>query len=111
MKPMNLQVTKKFYKKIRCFFFPENNETRSYPASVNSNVHSLTRANSDESNSDVQSTTGTTFSARSKLIAKIRRNPPRNKIEKFFKMYIYQVLDLVYVFSFCFPSISNLEIQ
>ena len=82
MKPMNLQVTKKFYKKIRLFFFPENDQTRSsYPSSATS-AHNhgsssgagLLRTNSDDSTSDIQSTTGT-ISTRSKLIAKIRRNP------------------------------------
>ena len=79
MKPMNLQVTKKFYKKIRLFFFPENdNQRSSYPSSitsVNSTSQSgLIRTNSDDSASDIQSTAGT-ISTRSKLIAKIRRNP------------------------------------
>lgn len=83
MKPMNLQVTKKFYKKIRLFFFPENDQTRSYPSSATSagnhgstsGAGGLMRTNSDDSASDIQSTTGT-ISTRSKLIAKIRRNPP-----------------------------------
>ena len=71
---MNLQVTKKFYKKIRSFFFPENNETRNYPASVASNpAAGVTRTNSDDSTSDIKSTTGTTLS--NKIIAKIRQNP------------------------------------